>query len=113
MLPFAVVIYFLVTGIYIKQDRYDQICGPFLVPVGLFQYLSTLMLIYAQSGRILGLEKKTDPASSARSDKKGLKDNNNRLLGIVYKICISFGTEIKITICQLICAQSGGVLGED
>ena len=41
------------------------------------------MLICAQSGRVSGLEKKTDPASSSRSDKKGLKDNNNRLLGIV------------------------------
>ena len=27
--------------------------------------------------------KKTDPASSTRSDKRGLSDNNNRLLGIV------------------------------
>ena len=33
------------------------------------------MLICAQSGRVSGLEKKTDPASRARSDKKGLKDN--------------------------------------
>ena len=41
------------------------------------------MLICAQSGRVSGLEKKTYPASSPRSDKKGLKDNNNRLLGIV------------------------------
>ena len=41
------------------------------------------MLICAQSGRASGLEKKTDPACSSRSDKKGLKDNNNRLLGIV------------------------------
>ena len=54
------------------------------------------MLICAQSGRVSGLEKKTDPASSARSDKKGLKDNNNRLLGIVNKFCIHFGSKIKI-----------------
>ena len=67
--------------------------------VGLFEYLSTLMLICAQFGRVSGLKKKTDPASSARSDKKGLMDNNNRLLGIVNKFCISFGTENKIPIC--------------
>ena len=53
--------------------------------VGLFEYLSTLKLTCAQSGRVSGLEKKTDPASSARSDKKGLKDNDNRLLGIVHQ----------------------------
>ena len=41
------------------------------------------MLICAQSGRVSGLDKKSDSASSSRSDKKGLKDNNNRLLGIV------------------------------
>ena len=35
------------------------------------------------NGRVSGLEKKTDPASSARSDKKVLKEQNNRLLGIV------------------------------
>ena len=57
------------------------------------------MLICAQSGRVSGPEKKTNPASSARSDKKGLKDNNNRLLGIGNKLCISFGTKIKIPIC--------------
>ena len=57
------------------------------------------MLICAQSARVSGLEKKTDPASSARSDKKGLKDNNNRLLGTVNKFCIPFGTKSKIMIC--------------
>ena len=57
------------------------------------------MQICAQSGRVLGLERETDPASSARSSRMGLKDNNNRLLGIVNKICIPFGTEIKISIC--------------
>ena len=51
--------------------------------VGLIEYLSTLMLICAQSGMVTGLVKKTDPTSSSRSDMKGLKDNNNRLLGIV------------------------------
>ena len=51
--------------------------------VGLFGYLSTLIIICAQSGRVLGLVKKTDLASSSRSDKKGLKDNNKGLLGIV------------------------------
>ena len=64
--------------------------------VGLFEYLSTLMLICAQSRRFSGLEKKIDPASSARSDKKELKDNNNRLLGIVNKFCIPFGTKSRI-----------------
>ena len=67
--------------------------------VGLFEYLSTLMLICAQSGRVSGLEKKTDPTSSARSDKKGLKKNKNQLLGIVKKFCIPFGTKSKISIC--------------
>ena len=58
------------------------------------------MLICAQSGRVSGLGKKNDPAISARSDKKGLKDNNNRLLGIVNKFCIPFGTKSKILICR-------------
>ena len=31
--------------------------------------------------------RKTDPASSTRSSRKGLKDNNSRLLSIVYKFC--------------------------
>ena len=66
--------------------------------VGLFEYLSTLMLICAQSGMVLGRERKTDPASSARSCRKGLKDNYYRLLGIVSNFCIPFGTEIKISI---------------
>ena len=57
------------------------------------------MLICAQSRRVTGLEKKTDPASSARSDNKGPKDNNNRLLGIVNKFNIPFGTQSKILIC--------------
>ena len=57
------------------------------------------MLICAQSGRVSGLVKKTDLASSSRSDKKGLKDNNNRLLCIVKKFCIPFGTKSKILIC--------------
>ena len=57
------------------------VCGA--CTVELFEYLSTLMLICAQSGRISGLVKKTDPASSSRSEKKGLKDSNNLLLGIV------------------------------
>ena len=42
---------------------------------------------------------KTDPASSTRSNKKGLNDNNNRLLGIVNKFCFPFGTKSKIVIC--------------
>ena len=42
---------------------------------------------------------KTDPASSSRSNKKGLNDNNNRLLGIVNKFCIPFGTKSKVVIC--------------
>ena len=57
------------------------------------------MLICAQSGRVSGLEKKSDPTSSARSDKKGLKDNSNRLLGIVNNFCIPFGTKSRIVIC--------------
>ena len=57
------------------------------------------MLICAQSGRVSGLEKKTDPASSARSDKKGLEDNNIRLLGIFNKFFMPFDTKSKISIC--------------
>ena len=52
------------------------------------------MLICTQPGRVSGLEKKTDPASSARSDKNGLKDNKNQLFGIVNKFYITFGTEV-------------------
>ena len=66
--------------------------------VELFEYLSKLMPICAQSGRVSGLEQKTDPASSARSSRKGLKDNINRWLGIVSKFCILFRTEFKISI---------------
>ena len=65
----------------------------------LFEYLSTLLLTCAQFGRVLGRERKTDPASSARSSRKGLKDNHNRLLGIANKFCIPFGTKIKISYC--------------
>ena len=54
-----------------------------------------LMLICAQSGRVSGLNQKTDPVSSAWSNKKGLKDNNKRVLGIVTNFCIHFGTKIK------------------
>ena len=57
------------------------------------------MLICAQSGTVSGLEKKNDPASSARSDKKGLMDNNKRLYGIVNNFCIPFGTKSRILIC--------------
>ena len=57
------------------------------------------MLICAQFGRVSGLEKKTDQASSAKSEKRGLKENNNRLLGIVNKVCIPFGTKSRILIC--------------
>ena len=32
-LPFVVVRHTVVTGIYVNQDRYDQICGPFVVLV--------------------------------------------------------------------------------
>ena len=67
--------------------------------VWLFEYLSTLMLICAQYERVSELERKTVPANSARSSRKGLKDNNNWLLAIVYKFCIPFGTESEISIC--------------
>ena len=60
------------------------------------------MLICAQSGRVLGRERKTDPASTARSSRMGLQDNNNRLLGIINKFCVHFGTEIKISICGVL-----------
>ena len=59
-----------------------------------------LKLICAQSGRSLGRERKTDPASNAMSNTKGLKDNNNRLLGIFNKFCVPFDTEIRISICR-------------
>ena len=48
--------------------------------LGLFEYLSTLRLICAQYGRVSGIEQETDPTSSASSSKKGLKDNNKRVL---------------------------------
>ena len=57
------------------------------------------MLTCAQSGRVSGLERKTDPASRARSGSKGLKVNNNRLLRIADTFCIPFGTESTISIC--------------
>ena len=57
------------------------------------------MLICAQSGRVTGLERKTGPASGARSSMKGFKDNNNQFLGIVNKFCIPFGTENTMSIC--------------
>ena len=57
------------------------------------------MLICAQSGRVLGLVKKTDPASSSRSDKRGLKDKNNRLLGIVTNFVSLLVQKSKILLC--------------
>ena len=54
------------------------------------------MLICAQSGKVSGLKQKTNSVSSTRSNKKGLKDNNKRVLGVVNKFCIPFGTKIKI-----------------
>ena len=48
------------------------------------------MLICAQSGRFLGRERKTDPASSARSSRKGLNDIYSRVLGIVNNFFVSF-----------------------
>ena len=67
--------------------------------VGLFENLSMLMLICILSGRVSRSERQTDPASSARSSKKGLNDNNKRLLCVVNKFCIPFCREIKISIC--------------
>ena len=76
------------------------VCGA--CTVGLFEYLSTLMLICAPTGRVLGLVKKTDPASSSRSDKRGLKDNNTRLLGIVKsKILLCGGLDSDCTVVTL------------
>ena len=57
------------------------------------------MLICAQSRTVTGLERKIDPASSARSSREGVKDNNNRLLRIVNMFCIPFGTARTISIC--------------
>ena len=64
------------------------------------------MINCAQSGRVSWFAlhsewswEKTDPASSTRSNTKGLKDNSNRLLGIVNKFCTPFGTKSKIVIC--------------
>ena len=64
------------------------------------------MLICAQTGGVCrfalnpeGSWEKTDPASSTRSNKEGLNDNDSRLLGIVNKFCIPFVTKIKIVIC--------------
>ena len=73
------------------------VCGA--CTVGLFEYLSTSMLICAQSGRVSGLVKKTDPASSSRSDKRGLNDNNNRLFGIVNNFVSLLVQKSKIVIC--------------
>ena len=42
---------------------------------------------------------KTDPASSTGNNRKRLNDNYNRLLGIVNKFCIPFGTKSRIVIC--------------
>ena len=45
------------------------------------------------------MEWKTNPASSATSNRNGLKVNNKRLLSIVNKFCIAFCTESKKSIC--------------
>ena len=50
-------------------------------------------------GQVKDLERKIGPASSARSSSKGLKDNNNRLVSIVNKFCISICIESTISIC--------------
>ena len=57
------------------------------------------MVIRAQSGRVSGLERKTDRTSGAQNSMKGLKDNKDGLLGIVNKFSIAFGTENLISIC--------------
>ena len=62
----------------------------------LHQTDKTLKTVIFSSGRLLH---PPSTASSTRSNKKGLNDNNNRLLGIVNKFCIPFGTKIKIVIC--------------
>ena len=67
--------------------------------VGLFEYLSTLMLTCAQFGRVSRIERKTVPTSGARSSRKGLKENNNRVLGVINNFCIPFGTESTTSIC--------------
>ena len=72
------------------------VCGA--CTVGVFEYLSTLMLICAQFETVSGLAKKTDPASSTRSNKKWLNDNKNRLLGFLNNFCIPLGTKSKIII---------------
>ena len=54
-----------------------------------------LMLICAQSGRVSGLEKEIDPSSSSRSDKKGRKDNINRVLGIVKSFVSLFVQKLR------------------
>ena len=97
-LPFVVVRYF-VGYRHLNQSRaLRSILWPVsgACTVRLSEYLSTLMLICAQSGSVVGLEQKTDPACSARSNKKGLKDNNKRRLRIVNKFCILLGTKINI-----------------
>ena len=59
--------------------------------VGLFVNLSMLMLICYLSGRVSRSERQTI--------RKGLNDNNKRLLCVVNKFCIPFCREIKISIC--------------
>ena len=54
------------------------------------------MLTCAQSGKVSVLEQKTHPASSARSNKKGLKETTIECLDIVNKLYIPFGTKIMI-----------------
>ena len=40
-----------------------------------------------------------DRSSSATTERKGQKDSNSKLLGIVKKFCNLFETEIMISIC--------------
>ena len=49
--------------------------------VGLFEYLSTLMLICAQSERVSELVKKTDPSSISRRDKSGAQRQQQPTVG--------------------------------
>ena len=56
----------------------------------------------AQSRSVTVLEWKTDPASKSRSSRKGLKDNDIRLLGNFNVLCIPFGTESTIPTCGVL-----------
>ena len=70
-LPFFVVSYIFFQCLYIKPYRFDQICSTFsgACNVGLIEYLSTLLLIRVETGRMIRV--KDSSGKQCKEQQKG------------------------------------------